>query len=282
MGIQINRNFKNRAINLFAFSQTARSDLGQKVHRFLYDAPDMKFQWLQLPWNEEASTHYRGDEPYSTSVIDVLLSILPNCIRPLMISVNSRFQGNLEITSLQLVHESVHHLKWDEPIVEQELHAYHLAGQYYRELRQGILVRTEDKRYQLIDTYEPQEVAWRKMNTGKLVDWLVQAKHGQKPRLTAKWVVGHIGYWGGIKNRNSFTKAAFLHTIAVDGDYTDAAQNLYLNLFESLPREQKTQFRRNYNNLNYLRNIQKLMNMERSVDARKRQRVQAVMDELQK
>ena len=276
MGVQIDPNFKNRAINLFAFSQTARTDLGHRVHKFLYDAPDMKFQWLQLRRNEEAVTHHRGDEPYSTSIIDVILSVYPDCVRPLMISVNSRFQGNLEITSLQLVHESVHNLKWDEPVVEQELHAYTLAGQYYKELRHGIYNSAEGKRYQLIEAYEPQEAAWRKMDTGKLVDWLVENNHANKPRLTSKWVVGHIGYWGGIQNRDAFTKCAYLDVIAIDQDHTSPAQELYLRLFESLTREQRRPFQRVSRHIVYV-----VTYMKQNVDAGKRQRLQAILEELQ-
>jgi hypothetical protein len=275
MGSMIEPIFKNRAINLFAYSQTARTELGLSVHRHLYNAPNGIFQWLALRHDEEAVTHRRFDQvspsnSFGDAVKEFIGLIIP---MPLIISVNDRFKDNVILTSLQLVHECVHLLKWKESRVEQELHAYHLTAEYYQELRNGIFVVSEEKKYQLTQTYMPQEDALRKLRTGKLVDWLV-GTYGIDD-ITPEWVIGHINYWGGIKNRELNTMWAYCHVIVRDNARTFKAQDVYLDLLESMPKKERSKLRNGPRHRHWIEIVAKLY-----ADAGRRKRFQAIAEEI--
>lgn len=206
---EINKLFKDNAIGLFAQSQCAKSGLGLQVLQQLRSLPDSRFEYIPLPWNKHAVT---GRQLHG----------------PLGISVADRYKGNLQMTSLQFAHEGVHVLKWSESVVEQELHAYRLMSQYYTELRNGL--RWGQVVHSIPADSENDE-AVKRVNNGKLVDWLVQ----EYPKeITGQWVMGHITYWGGIKNRNPATKARYLSAIADSNLYSTAALDVILQLLKSI------------------------------------------------
>jgi len=228
----IDSNLKNRALFLYQDSRSARTERGQRTLRSLWSMPNEKFQW-----SSDTTTPPRG-------LVETVLSTRPPplflewdaqavTIDGNRIVVNRRFLDHpqpMVMLSLQLAHEGVHVWKYDQPDVEQELHAHRNEIDYYRELRGGVLREPQ----------EAQELAMRRIDRGTLVDHYVQKFHradGVVP-IDGRWVLRHIRFWGGISRRETETKIAYLSVLREDWSDLPAneARAVVLELAESFDR----------------------------------------------
>lgn len=143
------------------------------------------------------------------------------------IAVNEQYRFNVIRTSLELVHEALHHVQ-EEAYVDEELAARGLQIDYYTELKQGIPFGRF--RYQVggntISSLESQRTFRAR---GQLVDY-VMTMPGYRQSVEAAWVKNHINHWGGIKYRWRYTRARYLQVLSED---SFSNIRIILNILES-------------------------------------------------
>lgn len=209
----INKLVKDMAVNMYGRSLSARIGLGLQVLKKLRSMPDSAFVWAE-------NVRY-----------DVFGLTEEGILGGLHIGVPKRLEGKVEHLSLELVHEGVHVLKFNEwPVIEQELHASRLQLDYFRELCQGI--RWGANVYRLC-SLEPSEMKRLKATAeGTLIDPLVRIYKGEG--LSGEWVISHIDYWGGHRKRDPLTLVYYLRALSNDKNQGSRALEVCLKILEAI------------------------------------------------
>jgi len=176
------------AIDLFSKSRSAKTATGRAVLarlKELYKEEEIGLEEMQLGLGGEYRT---GISSWGT--FDLALNE----------------QQTFAAMAFKMVHEAVHALEIKRHALDDELAAFTFESEYYMEMKENNLL--PEQYFSIAYFLELKE-------NNREIDFLFPM---YSKDLDVDWISAHIDEWGGISNRLSETKAAYVNTLLEAGD----------------------------------------------------------------